>query len=137
MASRMADALTQQSENKICCTECSCTITDEREQRCPWCLEPMCRACWCNRYAGQCSKCEVEHGSPASDIPNPRTLSESPVTERPLCGRGGIHVVAPSTPTSGAQPSGRPAALGLDTPVATAVNDAVMPRDYGVDRVSL
>lgn len=46
------------------CTECKAEILEQREQRCPWCQEPMCRICWCDRYAGQCSKCEAEHGSP-------------------------------------------------------------------------
>lgn len=44
------------------CTECgSPAIMNERE--CPWCCEPMCRKCWIERYAGQCSACEKAHGS--------------------------------------------------------------------------
>lgn len=58
----MRKVLELQPEIPIC-TECEAVISDPREQRCPWCQEPMCRRCWCDRYAGQCSICEA-HGSP-------------------------------------------------------------------------
>ena len=59
----------------LSCTECQSPITDEREQRCPWCCEPMCRNCWTSRYAGQCSLCEVEHGSPQAKSKVTQTLT--------------------------------------------------------------
>lgn len=51
------------------CTECGGPIAEEREQRCPWCLEPMCRQCWIDRYVGQCSACEKEHGKAITSFP--------------------------------------------------------------------
>ncbi len=57
-----------ETKQEIFCVNCDSAITDEREQRCPWCCEPMCRTCWVDCYAGQCRYCLKEHGSPNTEF---------------------------------------------------------------------